>query len=326
MQLIEKQKEKLAKLVAEWKQYQAFGMNPDAYLMALRMCCLRAAKIVHEGRLDLAGKPYIQHSMRVAAKATGIVGFCVAILHDAVEDGKELGFTIGFLRDEMDLPMVIIEGVAAISRKEGETYGNYLKRVADNYIAAKAKLTDNMDNADVTRFDRPSKQDQIRCAGYLDKAYTLKSNPTFQLDMLYDAINDVVALHKVTPLVYTCDERHLDESTFYQRIYLGHEGSTDRRIMVVFNGIIAEDQSMKLSVTTYPSKAEYADHQFHTPRRVVLDFYDKFLGMDFVGNNFTLLNAAGVKVSGNPRHLVTGLLGDVIQEKKFVDAIDMFHA
>jgi (p)ppGpp synthase/HD superfamily hydrolase len=105
------------------------------------------AAFLHVGQVDLTGKPYIMHPMRVMAGVKAYDAMVVAALHDLIEDTditldelKELGF-----REE------IVEAVDAVSKRDGEEYMDYVARAAANPIGIEVKLSDLRDNLDKTR-------------------------------------------------------------------------------------------------------------------------------------------------------------------------------
>jgi (p)ppGpp synthase/HD superfamily hydrolase len=84
------------------------------------------ATIAHEGRLDRAGQPEIEHPARVAAKCEDEDTIVVAWVHDTVEDTD---YTLEYLR-EQGLTEVQAEALYGITRQEGETYKEYIARMA----------------------------------------------------------------------------------------------------------------------------------------------------------------------------------------------------
>ena len=86
------------------------------------------------------------HSRRVTWRVWGLADeMTVAILHDFVEDGGQVN-ALEYLRDEVKLSGHIIEAVDAISRRDGETYFEYIQRVKANPLATRVKLADIEDN------------------------------------------------------------------------------------------------------------------------------------------------------------------------------------
>ncbi|MFT3969086.1 MAG: HD domain-containing protein [Micropruina sp.] len=106
----------------------------------------RRATTAHEGQVDKAGRPYIEHPRRVADRVAEVDGRaaagCVAWLHDVVEDGD---VTLDELRDDFDDAIV-----DALTRRDGEG-DDYYRRVAPNDLAVAVKRADIWDNTNPER-------------------------------------------------------------------------------------------------------------------------------------------------------------------------------
>lgn len=73
----------------------------------------------------------------------------VSALHDVVEDcGVELDSIRDMFGDK------VADGVDAITRRQGESYMNFIRRCGENHIARKVKLADLEDNLDIMRIVR----------------------------------------------------------------------------------------------------------------------------------------------------------------------------
>jgi hypothetical protein len=107
------------------------------------------AAAAHSNQIDKAGNPYILHAIRVMQRvaAHGIGAQIVAVLHDVVED---TWVTLPLLR-EMGFPPEVVEGVDALTRREGEDYFGYIERCSRNAIGAWVKLADLEDNCSPQR-------------------------------------------------------------------------------------------------------------------------------------------------------------------------------
>lgn len=104
----------------------------------------RIASAAHRGQLRKHGnqEPYIMHVAAVAAaarKSGGIVAETVAWLHDVVEDSPS--WTIERLQAS-GFDAAVVAAVDAITRRPGETYPDFISRVAKNPLARKVKLAD----------------------------------------------------------------------------------------------------------------------------------------------------------------------------------------
>ena len=123
----------------------------------------------HEGQLDTHnGRPYIEHPFRVMNAGHTLQEKIVGILHDVVEDTP---WTLEQLTEE-GFSKEIIDGVDAMSRRDNESYDEYILRLQDNPIAVRVKLNDLTDNMDIRRWDEIQYHDLARLQKYLE-AYKL---------------------------------------------------------------------------------------------------------------------------------------------------------
>lgn len=123
---------------------------------------LEIANKAHAGQKDKGGQPYIHHPLAVANMVQKPVEKIVALLHDVIEDSD---VTIDDLRaagfgDE------VINAVFAITKIKGESYEDYLERVAGNSIATAVKIADMTHNSDISRIPNPSPKDFERVNRY----------------------------------------------------------------------------------------------------------------------------------------------------------------
>ena len=114
----------------------------------LEKAILLAVK-AHQGQVDKAGAPYILHPLRVMLKLNSETEMITGILHDVIEDTN---WTLENLRQER-FPEEIIEALDCLTRREGEDYQDFIKRVAGNPLARNVKLADLEDNLNILRFE-----------------------------------------------------------------------------------------------------------------------------------------------------------------------------
>jgi (p)ppGpp synthase/HD superfamily hydrolase len=109
------------------------------------------ARLLHAGQKDKAGKPYIGHIERVSKYVKALGGnerqIIAAILHDTVEDA---GATLDSLR-EAGFSEKVVSIVDALTRREEESYNEYLTRLVKNPYAILIKQADIQDNLDPQR-------------------------------------------------------------------------------------------------------------------------------------------------------------------------------
>lgn len=110
----------------------------DAIALAVKM---------HQGQVDKVGQPYILHPLRVMFRLEGETAQIVGILHDVVED-SEIAFDdlrqLGYSEE-------IIDALDGVTRRETETYEEFVERSLAHPISRRVKLADLEDNMDVRR-------------------------------------------------------------------------------------------------------------------------------------------------------------------------------
>lgn len=130
---------------------------------------IRATEIAQEahcGQLDKNGMPYILHPIRVMNAGKSWEEKMVGILHDVVEDSE---YTIQDLASE-NFPEPILQAVDAMTKKESQSYQEYLDCLKKNTLAVRVKLNDLTDNMDIRRLNDIGDEDVPRLRKYL-KAY-----------------------------------------------------------------------------------------------------------------------------------------------------------
>ena len=135
------------------------------------------ASLAHEGQLDKGGEPYILHPLRVMMKLKDNNLRIIAILHDVIED---CGLTLDNLVSKYGVPFELARIVDILSRKEGESYDEYIERISKNYKALKVKLADLEDNMDLSRIKNLTQKDYDRVAKYA-KAREKLTNKLFNM-------------------------------------------------------------------------------------------------------------------------------------------------
>lgn len=115
----------------------------------------------HEGQTDKAGLPYITHPERVAARLDTAEAKVVGWLHDTVED---TALTVQEI--EVVFGPETAAAVDAISRRAGEKWADYLDRVAANPMARQVKISDLIDNSNLSRIPHVTLKDVERQKKY----------------------------------------------------------------------------------------------------------------------------------------------------------------
>ncbi|NCB41039.1 MAG: GTP pyrophosphokinase [Clostridia bacterium] len=116
----------------------------------------------HDEQLDKAGEPYILHPLRVMlAQTTELERIC-AVMHDVVEDSK---FTFSDLRNIGFSEETIIV-LDFLTKRNPESYDDFIDRVLLNETACHVKLADLEDNMNLSRIKNPTQEDFERVEKY----------------------------------------------------------------------------------------------------------------------------------------------------------------
>ena len=102
----------------------------------------------HRYQQDKSGRPYILHPLRVMMKMETEQEMTAAVLHDVVEDNKHWSFE---RLDREGFSADIIEIIDHLTRRDDESYEEYVARAGNHPVARKIKLADLRDNMDMTR-------------------------------------------------------------------------------------------------------------------------------------------------------------------------------
>jgi (p)ppGpp synthase/HD superfamily hydrolase len=105
------------------------------------------ARTAHTGQTDKAGRPYIEHPLRVMDRVDTDEQRMAAVLHDVLEDTS---VTVGDLR-AAGCPEAVITAVQALTKRPGEPLADSMDRTAADPIARAVKLADIADNSDPRR-------------------------------------------------------------------------------------------------------------------------------------------------------------------------------
>lgn len=120
------------------------------------------AAAAHAGQQDKAREPYILHPLRVMLRVRGEHERMAAVLHDVVEDTP---VTLEALRAE-GFPLEVVSAVDALTRRPGEDYFAFVERAGHDPVAHAVKMTDVLENLDLSRIAAPTEQDRERMSRY----------------------------------------------------------------------------------------------------------------------------------------------------------------
>lgn len=123
---------------------------------------IEIAVSAHRGQTDKAGQPYILHPLRVMLACKGDVARIVAVLHDVIEDTD---WTPDALHAE-GASDAILSALDTVTRRDDETYSEFIERAAKNEIGRAVKIADLRDNLDLSRIAKPTQADFARMDRY----------------------------------------------------------------------------------------------------------------------------------------------------------------
>jgi (p)ppGpp synthase/HD superfamily hydrolase len=124
----------------------------------------------HEGQTDKSGETYILHPLRLMQKVETREEKIVALLHDVVEDSDR---TFEDLEEEFSEE--IISAVKCMTKKDGESYSEFIQKAKQNNIAREVKRADIRDNLNIERLDELEDADLQRIKKYHRSLKELKS-------------------------------------------------------------------------------------------------------------------------------------------------------
>lgn len=126
---------------------------------------LRAYKIacqLHAGQTDKAGRPYIEHLTRVLLRVQMDGGDrfqqIAALLHDSIEDEKTTADELLAL----GVPSEAVVLVQALTKREDQSYEDYLRGLIGRYRVVTVKMADLDDNSDPERLELLPERQRMR--------------------------------------------------------------------------------------------------------------------------------------------------------------------
>jgi (p)ppGpp synthase/HD superfamily hydrolase len=97
------------------------------------------ASNAHKGQVDLQGEPYILHPLWVMMHLDDYNDKIAGVLHDVVEDTD---ITLDYLKEKLGLSESVIFAIDCLTKRKGENYDVYIKRVMSSAIAVCVKIQD----------------------------------------------------------------------------------------------------------------------------------------------------------------------------------------
>lgn len=135
---------------------------------------IRIAINAHDGQTDKLGQPYTLHPLRVMLMANTEQERIVGVLHDVIEDCPD------WPKERLALHFSdeIMTALESVTRREGESYEDFVLRAKANPIGREVKMNDLADNLDPARLAvlSPADRDRLK-AKYLKAMQTLRGDP-----------------------------------------------------------------------------------------------------------------------------------------------------
>jgi (p)ppGpp synthase/HD superfamily hydrolase len=148
-------------IAIRYKFYQSAGKTGVSDMATLERA-IRIAAGAHQGHQDKSGLPYILHPLRIMVCMESVENMIIATLHDVIEDSE---WTLDDLRKE-GFSEPVVGAVDSLSRREDETFENYIKRLKGNPAAIPVKLEDLKDNMNMLRLKTLKGRDWKRLQRY----------------------------------------------------------------------------------------------------------------------------------------------------------------
>lgn len=134
---------------------------------------LEIAVEAHKGQVQKNGLPYVLHPLTLMLSVQSAEAKMAAVLHDVVEDSD---WTMDDLRGE-GFSTAVIDALDCLTHRGGESYDDYIERIAINTIARDVKLSDLEDNMNILRIHDLKQKDLDRLQKYHTAWFRLSSTP-----------------------------------------------------------------------------------------------------------------------------------------------------
>ena len=119
------------------------------------------------GALTEATKPYLLHPLRLMTRVETETEKIVAVLHDVIEDSQPpQRWRFDELRRE-GFSESVLAALEGVTRREGETCEDVIRRSLTHPVARRVKLADIKDNMDLRRLATLTDRDAARLRRYL---------------------------------------------------------------------------------------------------------------------------------------------------------------
>jgi GTP pyrophosphokinase len=102
----------------------------------------------HEDQTDKAGATYIRHPLRLMQQMETEQTRISAVLHDVVEDSD---YSLSDIENKFNTE--IRNAVDSLTKRDGESYIEFIDRASEHPVARRVKIADLEDNLDLTRLE-----------------------------------------------------------------------------------------------------------------------------------------------------------------------------
>ncbi len=124
---------------------------------------IEIAVAAHKGQVDKGGLPYILHPLHLMNQLMFDLELAIiAVLHDVVEDSQ---WSLEALKAQGFSPRVIA-ALDLLTHEKGDSYSEYIAKIATNLDAVRVKRKDLEHNSDITRLKGLRDKDLERMAKY----------------------------------------------------------------------------------------------------------------------------------------------------------------
>lgn len=131
---------------------------------------IAVALAAHRGQKDKAGAEYILHPLRLMLQMETEQEMIAAVLHDVIEDAD---LSIEYLTN-LGFERMVLEAVQSVTRREEESYDDFIIRAGLHPLGSKIKVADILDNMNLNRIASLTEEDIKRVIKYHRSLHVLK--------------------------------------------------------------------------------------------------------------------------------------------------------
>lgn len=122
----------------------------------------------HNGQFDKSGQPYILHCLKVMhyVQSDDLEVKAIAVMHDVIEDTFPDAISGQIFLRGRGFSERIIQGVMAMTKRDGQEFEDYKNQVKANRDAVLVKMADLRHNTDIRRLKGVTEKDILRTIKY----------------------------------------------------------------------------------------------------------------------------------------------------------------